>query len=287
MNKRTILIVPPRGVPLKAFRIRLSVAIFLLAIITIGLAGLLLPLEALTDDVAEQNQRRNITEQNKELLQRVLSTLRMLKDLKEQVVRLEEKRGEIKQVTGSKPRQEPLQLGGVDYTRMRPDELLTIVEKIETRFVPYGFYEEESGNVFDSLPVIPPVVNAPVSRRFGMAIDPFSGKKRHHNGTDFIAEPGTAVIATASGVVQRIERHPIWGKRIYLRHSETFTTVYAHLGEIRTTQGKRVRRGEIIGEIGMSGLSSGPHVHYEILYDGNHVDPEAYVFPAALVAGRQ
>jgi murein DD-endopeptidase MepM/ murein hydrolase activator NlpD len=285
MNKRTILIVPPRGTSLKSIRIRLPVAIILGIIIVVGFAGLLLPFNTPTSNVAEQNQRKNLTEQNRALLQKIISTLRILKDLKTQVSHLEMKQQNVAQICGDEGIRNAKLQDSIDFSSLKSDELLTYVKTIESRFAPFILSTNDSDNVFDSLPVLSPITQlAPVSRHFGVALDPFSGKKRHHNGTDFVAEMGTPVIATASGIVQRIEKHVIWGNKVIINHGAGFSTIYAHLGAIKTTQGRQVKRGEVIGEIGLSGLSSGPHVHYEVWHSGEVVDPEEYLFPHDLIA---
>ena len=286
MKKKTILIVPPRGVSQKAFRIRPSVAIVLAVIALIGFAGFFLPYRPFTDDVTEQNQRRNLTEQNRALLQKVISTLRLLKNVKTQVARLDEKQASVIALSGSEVRRPPHnEQPASDFSKMKSDELLRYVGQIEMRFAPFRSQLTDSGNVFDSIPVLRPVLGvAPVSRSFGVALDPFSGKQRHHNGVDFVAEIGTPVIATASGIVQRVEKHPIWGQKIVIAHGSRYLTSYSHLGAIETAQGRRVKRGEVIGRIGLSGLSSGPHVHYEVWHNGKNDDPEKYFFPDELVS---
>jgi murein DD-endopeptidase MepM/ murein hydrolase activator NlpD len=283
MKRRTILIVPPRGVPIKAFRIRLSVAFFMAGIILVGFTGLFLPFSLFTNDVTEQNQRKNLTDQNKALLQKIISTLRMLKELKAMVSSLEQQRVQVADVSGKRVEPSAKPQERIDFSQLKSDELLSYIEKMELRFSPFRSTNDDSGNCFDSIPVVPPIPSpAIVSRQFGSAIDPFSGKTRMHNGTDFIAESGTPVFATATGIVQRIEKHAIWGNKVVIQHGADFSTVYAHLGTVKTSRGKLVKRGETIGEIGLSGLTSGPHVHYEIWNKGRVVDPEKYLFPSQL-----
>jgi murein DD-endopeptidase MepM/ murein hydrolase activator NlpD len=286
MNKKTILIVPPRGVSQKAFKIRPSMAVVLVVVILVGFTGFFLPYRTVTDNVAEQNQRKNLTEQNRALLQKVLSTLRLLKDVKVQVGRLEDKQAGVIVLSGSEIKQDAhVKLPEADLSKLSSDELLGRVEKIEAQLIPFRSLSSESGNVFNLVPVLRPVCSpASISRGYGVTLDPFSGKQRSHNGVDFVAEPGTPVIATASGIVLRIEKHPIWGNKVVIAHDNHYLTGYSHLGIIKTAQGRRVRRGEVIGLIGLSGLSSGPHVHYEVWHNGKNDDPEKYFFPDQLVS---
>lgn len=281
MKRRTILIVPPRGMPLKAFRMRLSLAFFTAGIVLVGFTGLFLPFSLFTNDVAEQSQRKNLAEQNKAFLQKIISTLRMLKELKAKVSTLERQRVQVADISGKNVEPSAKPQERIDFSQLKSDEILSYIEKMEARFASFGSTNGDSGNIFDSMPVVPPVPTpAIISRRFGSAIDPFSGKPRMHNGTDFVAESGTPVFATAVGIVQRMEKHAIWGNKVVIQHGAGFSTVYAHLGTVKTSLGKRVKRGETIGEIGLSGLTSGPHVHYELWNKGRVFDPEKYLFPS-------
>jgi murein DD-endopeptidase MepM/ murein hydrolase activator NlpD len=262
------------------------VAIVLAVIVVIGFAGFFLPYRTVTNDVAEQNQRKNLTEQNRALLQKILSTLRLLKDVKAQVSRLEAKQSGVISLSGSEARSPTRDTTPrVDFSTLRSDELLNHIEEIEGQFARFRALSQDSTHIFDSIPVLAPVTGpSSVSRGYGVALDPFSGKRRQHSGIDFVAEPGSPVIATASGTIQRVENHPIWGKKVVIVHSSSYTTGYSHLGEVKVSQGKRVRRGDVIGLIGLSGLSSGPHVHYEVWQNGQNDDPEKYFFPNDLVS---
>ena len=77
----------------------------------------------------------------------------------------------------------------------------------------------------------------------------------------------------------RVEKDAVWGNRIVIAHADSISTVYAHLGTVSTASGRTVKRGEVIGTIGYSGLTTGPHVHYEILKNGVAVDPESFFYP--------
>ncbi|NLW29840.1 MAG: M23 family metallopeptidase [Fibrobacter sp.] len=281
MGKKTILIVPPRGVSVKAFRIRLSVAVIFFSIVILGFAGYFIPFDIFTLNEAEQNQHKNLTEQNKALLQKILSTLRLLNNLKEQVTRLEGKREVVLNygIIDSESLSEEKKV--IDLVGLEGDVLLRYAKNQEYRLKQFLSGIGENNNVFDSIPVIYPVPKPyVVSRTFGLSKDPFTSKEKWHYGVDFVAEKETPVYATASGVVKRFENHPIWGMRLYLDHANDFSTVYAHLGSCKVRyKGKKVTRGEIIGTVGISGLSTGPHLHYEVWHNGTAKNPEDYFFP--------
>lgn len=279
MKKKTILIVPPQGSAVKAIRIRLSVAVALFVLVTIGFAGYFIPFNSLTLNVVEQNQKKNLSDQNKSLLQRINSTLKLLNNLKDQVGRLEEKRLAVSKSTTTGNNPESQKKTGIDFSRLQADEMLVYVESQESKLKSFiGSFEERS-NIFERIPVISPVPGSQmISRRFGSSRDPFSENLKWHNGIDFVASEAYPVIATASGTVTRVENHPVWGKRIHIDHGE-FRTIYAHLGKTGVAKGKKVNKGDEIGSIGMSGFSTGPHIHYEIWCNGSAVNPEDYFFP--------
>lgn len=285
MSKKILLIIPPQTGKIHSIYLHSFVLVLLVGVIIIGIVGLFIPANILSSNEAEQNQKKNLTEQNKALLQKVISTLRLIKELREEILSLEAKKEEIISKSNQIITTNKIKRGStIDFSILKSEELLQYLNKIEQIFSPF-IRDTTSNIVFDTLPVIYPVPYPPIiSRYFGEAVDPFSGKVKFHNGIDFIGEIGTPVIATATGVVKSVEKNPLWGKKIVIVHSKDISTVYAHLGEIKTTQGKKVKRGEIIGEIGLSGISSGPHLHYEILYKGEPVDPAEFFFPYEVVA---
>ena len=112
---------------------------------------------------------------------------------------------------------------------------------------------------------------------FGPRRDPFNNRIRMHNGLDFAAPRGTAVLAPADGVVIKVERQRGFGNLIQIRHAFGYESIYAHLHRFRVKVGDSVRRGDRIGDIGSTGRSTGPHLHYEIHKDGTPVDPLNYL----------
>jgi murein DD-endopeptidase MepM/ murein hydrolase activator NlpD len=111
---------------------------------------------------------------------------------------------------------------------------------------------------------------------------PFTGRRQFHPGLDVAAPEGTPVHAPADGVVVKTERHGGYGKVLYVSHGDGITTRYGHLLEYRTRPGERVRRGDVVGLVGNTGRSTGPHLHYEVLVHGKQVDPMKYVMDGGL-----
>jgi murein DD-endopeptidase MepM/ murein hydrolase activator NlpD len=169
-----------------------------------------------------------------------------------------------------------------------PEELDSMVRRsVATEDYLAGLAGQVSSNpfFFKERPVIQPVAgSAALTATFGKQIDPFTGNSKWHHGVDFAAERKTPVVATAGGMVIAIENNRLWGLRIQIAHGHGFSTVYAHLGEIVAYKGKKVSQGEIIGTVGISGLSTGPHVHYEIWYGDKPVDPMEYFYPETALA---
>ena len=123
-----------------------------------------------------------------------------------------------------------------------------------------------------------PIRRGRVTSRFGYALDPFSHKRAHHDGIDIAAGLGTNVYAAAGGIVDSVKTGYLAGKGpgtlIILQHPDGFQTVYTHLNRLSSKTGQRVESGEVIGQVGSTGRSTGPHLHFEIRKDGRPVNPE-------------
>ena len=112
---------------------------------------------------------------------------------------------------------------------------------------------------------------------FGWRKDPRTGKRQFHRGIDIVADAGTPIVAPADGLVSRATRVADYGKMIDLSHGFGYATRYGHLSEILVRPGQRVRRGDVIGRVGSTGRSTGPHLHYEVFRDGRRVNPWKYL----------
>lgn len=112
---------------------------------------------------------------------------------------------------------------------------------------------------------------------FGPRIHPVTGRRQHHDGADFAAPTGTDVVSTGSGVVTFTGNDSGYGKTVRIQHMNGIKTVYGHLSRIRVKKGQRVARGQHIGDIGSTGQSTGPHLHYEIHLGRKAVDPTTFI----------
>lgn len=117
-----------------------------------------------------------------------------------------------------------------------------------------------------------------VTSGWGMRLDPFTGQLARHEGLDFTAASGTAILAAADGVVTRSNWENTYGNIVEVTHAEGFMTRYAHISQRRVTEGQRVKRGQHIADVGSTGRSTGPHLHYEVFRHGRVLNP-AQVLP--------
>ena len=127
------------------------------------------------------------------------------------------------------------------------------------------------------LPAGRPIVQGWLSSRYGMRTDPFTGRRDFHAGVDFAGKKGSPVVATAAGVVVWAGNRSGYGKLVEINHGNGYTTRYAHNREVLVKVGEAVKKGQVIAEMGSTGRSTGPHVHFEVLRDGRTVNPAKYI----------
>lgn len=134
-----------------------------------------------------------------------------------------------------------------------------------------------------SIPAIQPISAKElkfIGSYFGYRIHPIYKVKKFHEGLDFVASIGAKVYATGDGVVTQAGRNvgDGYGNKIIINHGFGYQTVYAHLSSFKVKEGQKVKRGDLIGLVGNTGLSSGPHLHYEVLRNNQNVNPVYYFF---------
>jgi len=143
-----------------------------------------------------------------------------------------------------------------------------------------GFFDADGRSIETDL-MKTPVDGAQLSSLFGKRSHPLLGYTRMHKGLDFAAPRGAPVLAAGDGIVLRRSRNRSFGNYIRIRHDGTYATAYAHLSRYAKglEPGDRVRQGEVIGYVGATGLATGPNLHYEVLVDGNQVNPMTLDLP--------
>ncbi len=133
-----------------------------------------------------------------------------------------------------------------------------------------------------STPSIKPINIGRISSYFGYRNDPFTHKRQFHYGLDFSAPTGTNVYVTADGVVGNVRYNHSYGKVIEVDHGYGYTTVYAHLKTTKLKKGQKLQRGDIVGTVGNSGRSTGPHLHYEVRKHKKKLNPLNFFFTGYL-----
>lgn len=132
------------------------------------------------------------------------------------------------------------------------------------------------------VPTETPVQVGHLGSSFGWRIDPFTGRSALHTGLDFQADGGTPILSAAGGVVVVAEFHPAYGNMVEVDHGGDLITRYAHASRLHVKKGDLVKRGQKIAEVGSTGRSTGPHLHFEVMVQGVPQDPQKF-----LAAGRQ
>lgn len=139
-----------------------------------------------------------------------------------------------------------------------------------------------AGDMASCIPAIPPFSpekgKYTLSSPFGYRNDPLSGETRYHDGQDFAMKPGTPIYTTGDGVVEYVRfSFTGYGNEVLIDHGFGYKTRYAHMSIISVAEGMKLKRGDCIGESGNSGKSTGPHLHYEVLYRDERVNPMNYL----------
>jgi murein DD-endopeptidase MepM/ murein hydrolase activator NlpD len=179
----------------------------------------------------------------------------------------------------------PAQGGGEDETDSLLDSLLFRLRGVQPN--PIQIESRNFAPIFESTPMGVPV-SGELTSDFGFRTSPFSGFRQAHKGIDVAMKRGTELYATADGIVEVSGWGGAYGNNIIIDHGvgtdgARFETLYAHLSKIYVKAGVAIRRGERIGQVGTTGHSTGPHVHYEVRKNGVAVNPEPFVELAGLL----
>ena len=153
-----------------------------------------------------------------------------------------------------------------DFIEQRSDELTALESQLMERRIKAVL-----------LPTSMPISADHVGSGFGRRVDPIAGIGAVHEGIDFVADPGTQVLASAGGVVQTAEFHPQYGNLIEIDHGNDFSSRYAHLSKINVKPGQVVKRGQLIAASGNTGRSTGPHLHFEVRFKGVAQNPARFL----------
>ena len=130
-----------------------------------------------------------------------------------------------------------------------------------------------------------PINGARLSSKFGKRKHPILGFTKMHSGTDFAAPTGTPIMASGDGVITKATWCGGGGNCVKIRHNSTYSTIYAHMSKFGRgiKKGARVQQGQIIGYVGSTGLSTGPHLHYEVVENGKKINSQTLKLPSGKV----
>ena len=144
-----------------------------------------------------------------------------------------------------------------------------------------GYYSKDGKSIEKAL-MKTPINGARLSSSFGLRKHPILGYNKLHQGTDFAAPKGTPIMASGSGTIEMASWNGAYGKYVRIRHNSTYKTAYAHLSRFgkNIRRGAKVQQGQIIGYVGSTGRSTGPHLHYEVLIKNKRVNSQNLKLPS-------
>jgi murein DD-endopeptidase MepM/ murein hydrolase activator NlpD len=233
-------------------------------------------------------------ERARQFLQQNLNAMAVkLGEMQAQLARLDALGDRLSTLAGIRPQEfrfsEAPGLGGAQTTALPPqnlslaefgEKLSALSRNVENRTDMLGVLEAQ---LFEQaikkklMPTMMPV-NAPFNASgFGMRIDPFTGQQTMHEGIDFLADLGSPIVAAAGGVVIFAGFHPQYGNVVDVDHGNDLVTRYAHASKLYVREGDVVQRGRKVAEVGNTGRSTGPHLHFEVRFKGSAQNPARFV----------
>ncbi|HCG54142.1 MAG TPA: peptidase M23 [Betaproteobacteria bacterium] len=170
-------------------------------------------------------------------------------------------------------------MGNVSYQDFR-SKLTDVSKVLDDRADKFGMLDSvlmQGRLAAKAIPTTLPVTTGYFSSNFGYRIDPFNGRSAFHTGVDFIAAPGSPILAAAGGVVSASEWHNEYGNMVDIDHDNGLTTRYAHLSQKSVVVGDVVLKGQIIGSLGQTGRATGPHLHFEVRENSVPLNPNRFL----------
>jgi murein DD-endopeptidase MepM/ murein hydrolase activator NlpD len=300
-KKFSILFVPHHNG--KVFEAKVSVPFLIFILLDLAvLFGFNLFSSLNVSDRAYQKLKLNRLEKENSYLEAKLGDLNSaISGLKDQMTDLIDKEEKVRMVfgipdvdpqirelgVGGPTPNRPLDLGPqakqVDVTEAEVEKLLRQARFEKENFQSIYSALSDRKQFLDHTPAIMPTAGS-FSCGFGNRVDPFTGRMQPHMGVDLAADIGTPVYATADGVVGALIRDCGLGRVVKIDHLHGYITVYGHLSQILVKQGQSVKRGEMIGTVGNTGLTTGPHLHYEVYYEGKAQNPLNYFLESEYVS---
>jgi murein DD-endopeptidase MepM/ murein hydrolase activator NlpD len=225
------------------------------------------------------------------VLRELRNSQRQIQALEERLLNLEDKDVSIYRGIFNVEPPKPIDLRGKDYSELaklpygslvvriqqKLDSLNALSDKQEKSYQKLEKLAQNRIKAIDAIPAIMPIANKDLKRwasGYGYRLDPFYHTPSFHPGMDFTAEVGTEVYATAAGTVQ-VTKSEAWsyGNHVIIDHGYGYTTLYGHLSRFAVRPGQKVTRGQLVGYVGNTGRSTGPHLHYEVRKYKNPLNP--------------
>jgi murein DD-endopeptidase MepM/ murein hydrolase activator NlpD len=297
-KKLSVFIVPDSG-NIKQFSFSKSVLIGLAAIIFLYTgASLVFSIDFFSRKV-DAHHYKSVAEENQFLNAKLASINQSVTKLNDEVKGLVEKEKAIRtifELPEIDPQQRQLGIGGPDLSPLSDgsspirDAAFRSEAEIDRLVALSSFEKDQFNYIYDQLlskksdldhtPSIMPAQGYLI-RGYGVKSDPFTGEQKLHSGLDISNRVGTPVVVTADGVVASTKYQSGLGNTVVVDHGNGVQTVYGHLSQFKTREGQTVRRGELIGLMGNTGYSTGPHVHYEVVRYGSTINPSKFIYTVA------
>ena len=241
--------------------------------------------------------RKKLAVENRALEDRVGKLDQDLRGLRRDLARLDEQKVNASMISGVEYMEEEKQhkssslfsfFHGLAHTQTDVAASLEQAKGISAYFDSTLKLLERQGSLVEGLPTGYPVAaEAIVTREFGYSPDPFTGRKALHAGVDFSLQAGSPVFATGGGVVEEVGKDLLWGQCIKINHGRGIESFYAHLQDVVVRRGQKVMRGETIGTMGMTGVATGVHLHYELTVHNSKADPLSFFLPELILSSGQ
>jgi murein DD-endopeptidase MepM/ murein hydrolase activator NlpD len=291
MDKRysTIIFVPHARAKFRKLKVSHRLLFSLLSVLTSSLClSTFFSVQYFTS-LSQTHELSKLRHENRELQVANEGFSKSVESLRTQLRTVEDRTHKLAIVAGITSLDEGAQGGGVgglrpadlgenpyrddlDKMSLRSRQINKDLSVLEQRFV-------AQSQLLSSTPSIAPV-HGILTDGFGGRSDPFTGEQGTHNAVDISSAVGQAVRAPADGIVVKSEWANGYGNVIYLSHGYGFSTRYGHLSSFAVRPGQRVKRGDVIGYVGSTGRSTGPHLHYEVRLNNNAVNPLEYILNA-------
>ena len=297
-NRLSILIIPPSTDRVRQYSVPQWIVRACVAAAAAVIVGFISSLGIATYGINKANENQDQAEENAELRAALTGITADVRVLCEQLARLEAAEKKVRTVFGFPEVDADERALGIGGTLAEPEvalsestQLTYAVESEIDRLLHRASFERENFELvfsalldqkqrLDHTPSTYPV-NGVLMRGFGVKSDPFTGKMRPHHGLDLAATMGTPIYSPAAGKVILREFQTQYGNTVVIDHGYGVETLYGHMSKFAAKLGQTIRRGEILGYVGNSGYSTGPHLHYEVHADGRPQNPMDYVYDKA------